>query len=423
MQIDSFDLWWRFAVALLIGALIGLEREYVQQRREGQEFGGIRTFTLLALVGGVGAHLTDQFGPLAFAVPYAGVILALAVSNLGPALKGREEGITTEVAALLMPLLGGLIVRGQVELGAALGVLTALALALKPILHGMARAMERVDLRATLEFAIITAVILPLVPNQGFGPNGVLNPFQIWLMVVLVSGLSFLGYVLMKIVGAEQGLGLTALLGGIVSSTATTMSFAGRSKANVNLSNILALGILLSSSVMFPRMLIEVGIVNPNLLPMVAPPIVAMFVVGMVIVFYFWRRQEEQGSGSPSEIDLGNPLRLRTAISFAVIFAIVLLLVKFASDYFGSAGVIVASVIAGITDVDSITLSVANLAAQGDLENHLAAVAIVLAGLTNTTTKVVMAGILGSVELRRRLLLPFGIVLATGLVSGALLLL
>lgn len=423
MQAESFDLWWRFAVALLIGALIGLEREYEQQRRDWQEFGGIRTFMLLALVGGVGAYLAEEFGPLAFAVPYGGVVIALAVSNLAPALKGHEGGITTEVAALLMPLLGGLIVRGHVELGAALGVLTALALALKPILHGMARAMERVDLRATLEFALITAVILPLVPNQGFGPDGVLNPFQIWLMVVLVSGLSFLGYVLMKIAGAERGLGLTALLGGMVSSTATTMSLAGRSKANAHLSNMLTLGILLSSSVMFPRMLVEVGIVNPELLGKVALPLVAMFVAGLLTVVYFWRRREDGDGRPPSEVELGNPLRLQTAFSFGLIFAVVLVLVKLAGDFFGNVGVLAASAIAAVTGVDSVTLSVANLAAQGDLETELAALAIVVAGLTNTLAKVVIAGILGSDVIRRPLIIAFAIILITGLVSGALVLL
>lgn len=419
MEVSSYALWIRFAVALLIGALIGLEREFVQQRREGQEFGGIRTFPLLALLGGVGAYLSDQFGPLAFVISYLGALTVLAISLLAPVLKGREMGITTEVAGLLMPLLGGVIVSGQVELGAALGAVMALVLALKPNLHSLARRMDWVDLRAALEFAIITAVILPLVPNRGFGPGGVLNPFQIWLMVVLVSGLSFTGYVLIKLMGAKQGLGLTALLGGIVSSTATTMSFAGRRGSSAIM---LAFGILLASSVMVPRMLIEVGIVNPGLLSEVAPPLLMMLLADLVLVIYFWRWKVSSLTDEGSQVDLSNPLRLRTAFAFAVMFAIVLVIIKLAGDAYGSAGVLGTSVLAGITGVDSITLSAANLANSGVLSENLAARAIVLAGVTNTVAKAAMGSVLGSPALRRPLLITLGIVAAVGLISGAALL-
>lgn len=419
MQVSSYALWMRFAVALLIGALIGLEREFVQQRREGQEFGGIRTFPLLALLGGVGAYLSEQFGPLAFVVSYLGALTILAISILAPVLKGREMGITTEVAGLLMPLLGGVIVSGQVELGAALGVVMALVLALKPSLHSLARTMDWVDLRAALEFAIITAVILPLVPNQGFGPGGVLNPFQIWLMVVLVSGLSFTGYVSMKALGTKLGLGLTALLGGIVSSTATTMSFAGRRDSSASM---LTFGILLASSVMVPRMLIEVAIINPGLLGAVATPLLIMFVVDMLIVFYLWRWKISPLTDETSRIELGNPLKLRTAFTFAAMFALVLVIVKLAGDAFGSAGVLGTSVLAGVTGVDSITLSAANLANYGTLSNSLAARAIVLAGVTNTIAKAAMGSLLGSSGLRRQLLIALGIVAAAGFISGAALL-
>jgi uncharacterized membrane protein (DUF4010 family) len=137
-------------------------------------------------------------------------------------MRGVEEGITTEVTALLVPLFGAMMIWNQPAVAAALGVITALILALKPRLHGAARRMSTEDLRATLEFSIITAVVLPLLPNEGFGPYGVLNPFQIWLLVVFISGIGFLAYVLMKFLGPERGVGITGLLGGLVSSTATT---------------------------------------------------------------------------------------------------------------------------------------------------------------------------------------------------------
>jgi uncharacterized membrane protein (DUF4010 family) len=212
-QLLNLEPWWRFAAALLIGALIGLEREFVQQRSGEQEFGGIRTFALMALLGAVAAFLTDQYGPLIFVVVYLGLILLLWASLLASSMRGVEEGITTEVTALLVPLFGAMMIWNQPAVAAALGVITALILALKPRLHGAARRMSAEDLRATLEFSIITAVVLPLLPNEGFGPYGVLNPFQIWLLVVFISGIGFLGYVLMKYLGPERGIGITGILG------------------------------------------------------------------------------------------------------------------------------------------------------------------------------------------------------------------
>jgi uncharacterized membrane protein (DUF4010 family) len=419
--LDAFEPWWRFAAAILIGALIGLEREFVQQRSGEQEFGGIRTFALMALLGAIAAHFTQRFGLLLFMGAYVGLILLLWASNIGPAMRGEEEGITTEIAALMTPLLGAMVIWDAPELAAALGVVTALILALKPGLHDLARRMSAEDLRATLEFAIITAVILPLLPNEGYGPYSLLNPFLIWLLVVFVSGIGFVGYVLMKVLGAEEGIGLTGLLGGLVSSTATTLSFAGRSKSSLGLSDALAQGILLASSVMFPRVLVEVAVVNRSLLPYVAIPLGAMMLVGALIVGLYWLQHRAQHHGEhPSKVRLGNPLRLRTAIGFGVLFALVLVAVRVANEYLGSAGVYAASVLTGVTDVDSITLSVADLSLNGALEPQVAGVAIVLAALVNTATKGIMAGALGSQELRRTIWRSFGLVLLAGMIVSVL---
>jgi uncharacterized membrane protein (DUF4010 family) len=419
--LNAFEPWWRFAAAVLIGALIGLEREFVQQRSGEREFGGIRTFALTALLGAIAAHFTQRFGLLIFMGAYVGLVLMLWASNLAPALRGEEEGITTEIAALMTPLLGAMVVWDEAELAAALGVVTALILALKPGLHNLARRMSAEDLRATLEFAIITAVILPLLPNQGYGPFQLLNPFLIWLLVVFVSGIGFIGYVLMKVLGAEEGIGLTGLLGGLVSSTATTLSFAGRSKSSLGLTDALAQGILLASSVMFPRVLIEVAVVNRELLPLVSIPLGAMTLVGAVLVGHYWfRHRAQHHEEQPSRVKLGNPLRLRTAIGFGLLFALVLVAVRAANEYLGTAGVYAASVLTGITDVDSITLSVSDLSAKGALEPRVAAFAVVLATLVNTTTKAVTAGVLGSPGLRRIIGRSFGLVLLIGIITSTL---
>ena len=418
-QLLNLEPWWRFAAALLIGALIGLEREFVQQRSGEQEFGGIRTFALMALLGAVAAFLTDQYGPLIFLAVYLGLILLLWASLLASSMRGVEEGITTEVTALLVPLFGAMMIWNQPAVAAALGVITALILALKPRLHGAARRMSAEDLRATLEFSIITAVVLPLLPNEGFGPFGVLNPFQIWLLVVFISGIGFLGYVLMKFLGPERGVGITGLLGGLVSSTATTLSFAGRSKTNAGLSTVLAQGILLASCVMFPRVLIEVAVVNPGLVRQVVVPLAAMLIAGVIAVYILWRRGRAEEKADPGGVELSNPLRLKTAITFGLVFAVVLVVVEAANEYFGSAGVYIASILAGITDVDSITLSVSNLSLKGLLDARVAAIAIILATIMNTIAKAVMAMALGTPRLRHLVLIAFGIVVLTGLISGA----
>ena len=422
-QFVNLEPWWRFAAALLIGALVGLEREYVQQRSGEQEFGGIRTFSLMALLGAVAAYLTQDYGIVIFIAAYLGLILLLWASNLSTAMRGIEEGITSEIAALLVPLFGAMVIWDYAAVAGAVGVITALLLALKPRLHDLARRMSAADLRATLEFALISAVVLPLLPNRGFGPFGVLNPFQIWLLVVFVSGIGFFGYVLMKILGTEQGIGVTGLLGGLVSSTATTLSFAGRSKVNEALSTMLARGILLASSVMFPRVLIEVAVVNSSLLPLVILPIGAMFVTSVLVFFLMWRVTREDEKDEPGKVDLSNPLRLQTAVTFGLAFAIVLVVVRAANENFGSAGVYVASLLTGITDVDSITLSVSELALSGSLEPQVASIAIVIASLVNTTAKAVMALAIGSIALRKTILRAFGIVLIVGLVVAGLTLL
>ena len=415
----NLEPWWRFAAALLIGALIGLEREFVQQRTEERDFAGIRTFSLIALLGAVAGYFSQQFGLLLFIAVYISLALLVWASHLGDIYRGHQEGITTEVVALIVPLLGAMVIWGEVELAAALGVITALLLALKPRLHGLARRMSAEDLRATLEFAIITAVILPLLPNQRLGPFGLLNPFQIWLLVIFVSGIGFLGYVLIKILGAEQGVGLTGVLGGLVSSTATTVSLASRSKGQPGLSPILVRGIILASCVMFPRVLVEVGVIYPPLLRLVSIPVGAMLLVSLVSVLYLWRKRRTDEQEDREEMKVSNPLKLPTAITFALAFSVVLIVIRAANDFFGEAGVYVASALTGLTDVDAITLSASELASNGQLQPQVAAMAVVLATLVNTAAKAAMVWFLGARELRRTVMRAFGLVLLTGIVGSA----
>ncbi len=416
--------WWRFAAALLIGALIGLEREFVQQRSGDADFAGIRTFSLFALLGAVTAYLSQEFGILIFVAGYLGLMLLIWASHLGDLFRGGAEGITTEVVALIAPLLGAMVIWGPAALAGALGVVTALILALKPTLHGLARRMSPADLRATLEFALISAVVLPILPNMRYGPFDVLNPREIWLLVVLVSAISFFGYLLIKRLGPERGLGIVGLLGGLVSSTAVTLSFSSRSKEESRLGPALAIGIGLASTVLFPRVIVEVIAVNIELLPLVVVPIGSMLLAGLLGAGISWRRQRERGSSGDPGVLLRNPLNLSSAIGFALLFAVVLLAVRAAEEFFGDAGVYLASALAGLADVDAITLSASDLSARGELAPQVAASSILLAVLVNTASKAALALALGGPEMRRPILRVFSLILlvgiASGLISGAL---
>jgi uncharacterized membrane protein (DUF4010 family) len=418
LNLSDFEPWWRFGVALLIGALLGLEREFVQQKEAAPDFAGIRTFSLIALLGSLAAFLLADFGPFPIALSLAGLILLTTVSYLGSLLRsGREKGITTEVAALLTFLFGVLVIGDRESVAIALAVVTALLLASKGRLHGIIRRMSSEDIHVTLEFALVAAVILPLLPDRTIDPLGVLNPFQVWLMVVFVSGIGFSGYVLMKVLGPSRGINLMGVLGGLASSTATTISFSTASRRNPSLSSHYARAVILASSVMLPRVLLLVLATYPPLLPMVGPPVVAMLVSGLLIVFLLQRRSSATEATVERSFEVAHPLKLWTAIKFGLAFAVALVVVEFAQAYLGSPGVYLASVLAGSTDVDAITLSVARLAGNAQLGLRVAGIAVIIAALANTLAKGAIAYFSGSQELRRTVVRAFSVVFAVGVVS------
>lgn len=414
----NLEPWWRFGAAILIGALIGIEREFVAQHAEQRSFAGIRTFSFISLFGALAAFLAAAHGFALFLVAYGGYILLVAGTRVASVFRGQTEGMTTEVVAIMTPMLGALVVWGHADIAAALSVITALLLSLKPPLHEIARRMNLEDLRATLQFGLIAVVVLPLLPNRPMGPFGVLNPFQIWLLVVFVSGISFLGYILMKMLGPERGTGLAGLFGGLVSSTATTVSFAGRSKSDPTLSAVSALAIVLASAAMFPRVIAEVLVVNPSLMLRLVWPLVGMLLAGVAITLILWRKRPSEDSAESEHIQLANPLRFSSAITFAVLFIIVLIVVKAASETFGQTGVFLAAGLSGLTGVDSITLSAAGLAARGQLGAGAASTAIVIASLANTAVKAGLAAFLGSGAVRRTIFWALAVMMLVGLVAS-----
>lgn len=415
----NLEPWWRFGAALLIGALIGIEREFVQQRDDASGFAGIRTFAFISLFGALAAFAADLHGFGIFLVAYGGFVVMIAGNRIASVWQGITTGMTTEVVAVLAPLLGALVIWDQATVAAALGVIIALMLAMKPRLHMMARRMSGEDLRATLQFGLISLVILPLLPNQQIPPFNVLNPREVWLLVILVSGISFVGYLLMKIIGPRQGMTFGGLFGGLVSSTATTVSFSSQSRESPNLSVVAGIAVVLASTVMFPRIIVEVLAVYPPLLKVLALPLLLMLATGALAARFFWKRSDQDDTMDLDEaVQVSNPLRFQTALLFAVMFAVVLVVVQYANEAFGSAGLFIASGLSGLTGVDSITLSVSGLASSGQLNVRNASIAILIAAIVNTGFKVGLAQFMGAPRLRSVVWRSFGLMILVGILSG-----
>ncbi len=411
---DQTQLFLRFGTAIAIGFMIGLQREFAQRKKK-LVTAGERTFALLALAGALGAMIADTIGsPFVFVVVVLLLGIFTAVGYFVDAWRGHA-GLTTEVAMMVTILIGALCYWGELALAVAVGIATTVLLSLKVETDRLVRALTREDIFAALQFAVITAIVLPVLPNESFlpPPFDVLNPFKIWLMVVFISGISFVGYVAIKVIGTEQGIGLTGFLGGMVSSTAVTLSFSERSNRQPELAKPFALAIMTAWTVMFTRVLIEVGVLNRPLLGVVWLPLVAAGGIGLLYGLYLFFSQRSADRG---DVKFSNPFDLGSAIKFGLLYGVVLLISRAAQLYFGDTGIIISSILSGAADVDAITLSMAELSNSGSLEMNTAARAIVVATMSNTLVKGGIA-IMGGSKVLRRALLP-GIILIVAVGVG-----
>jgi uncharacterized membrane protein (DUF4010 family) len=388
----------RFGAALGLGVLLGLERE---RTKDETGFAGVRTIGLISLLGGLAAWLEQVlFLPWLSLAVFAAVAALVTVSYAVTSRLGGV-GITTEITALLAFLLGYLCLSGHVPLAAGLAVAVAAILALKQWLHRLAGRIQPTDVEATLQFAIVTLIILPLVPNENFGPPplDVLNPWKIWLMVVLISGINFASYILVKIVGPEHGIGATGLLGGLVSSTAVTLGFAQRSRVQPEQSTALAAGILLAWTVMFVRVVVMVAVVSRAVAVKLA---VVMGGLAVACLAMSWALRRRAATADTATVKAGeNPFELRQAIQFGLLFGAVTFVAKAAQVYIGEAGLYLAGAIAGLTDVDAIALSMANLGASNPESVGPAAATIAIAAGANTLVKAGITAFMGAAPLRR----------------------
>lgn len=379
----TLELLLNLATALGVGLLIGTERSWSGRDNAGQELAGIRTFGLAGLFGGLAALSASHFGAAAWIAMF--VVLAL-LTIAGYVIESRayaDHGMTTEVALLLTFLLGSLAVAETRLLAASVAVVVALLLSLKARLHGALRKLSEAELSGALKLLFISVVLLPALPNEGYGPWQAFNPYTTWWMVVLIAGIGFAAYVAIRLLGTRHGLMVTALLGGIVSSTAMTITLARLNTEKLR--PALAAGLLATSALMFPRVLLEVGLINRALLPsLLAPMVTAGLIYSAGALFYYLRAGQQPQSGA--EPPLKNPFELGPALRFAGLLVIILFLVEGAQRFLGDTGIYLVALLSGLTDVDAITLSLSN-SARTDLSEMVAVRGIFLAALSNSLVK------------------------------------
>ena len=409
---DEATLFLRFGIALLVGILVGIQREYSFKDPE-TEHPGIRTFALMGLVGCASALSSDLVhSPWPFVSVIVVVGAFFTVTYYIGSLKA-QSGLTTPISALITVLSGALIFWGKIKLGIALGVVTTVMLSLKFETRQFVRQLTREDLFATLKFAVITAIILPILPNSQLGPPpfDVFNPFVIWLLVVFISGISFIGYILIKTLGTQKGMGLTGILGGIASSTAVTLSLTQRSRHEDALSRPFALAIFIAWTIMFARLFVIVLVLNVKLAAMLWRPMLVPIAVGLAYALFLFilHRSEEK-----AEMRVTNPFELWPAITFGVIFTLILFIAKAAQIYLGESGIYLTSFLSGLADVDAITLSLTQLSdGKNGIQPATAAKAIVFATAANTFLKGVLVLGIGSAPLRK-IVLPGFLLLVCG---------
>ena len=413
LQGNGIEALPQFLTSLAIGLLIGLERE-----RNPSAKAGLRTFALVSLFGTLVALLADKgHAPwliVAGLLAVAGMIIAAYINT---PTENNDPGTTTVTALLISFALGVLVWFGYSKLAVMLAITTTVLLYFKPELQGMSQRLTRRDLVSILQFSVLSFVILPILPDQNYGPYEAFNPYQAWMMVVLISGLSLAGYVALRVTGRRYGAPLLGFLGGLVSSTATTLVYAKHSKLNDGMLRLSAVVILIASQVVLVRLLVVSGIISPAILKQLAPVMGLGLLFGLVATLFNWKRLKNAGELPMPETS--NPTEIHSALTFGLLFVVVLFFSAWLSDIAGSSGLYIVSIISGLTDVDAITLSSLRLFHLEKLSSEQAVISISLAFLSNMLFKFGLAASIGGLALARHLAVGF-LAITAGVALGLL---
>ena len=395
------------AIAAGLGLLVGLQKE-----RAESPLAGLRTFALVSLAGAIAAVVGESTTPWVIVGGLLSIAALMVAGNIVLTHAGGDDpGQTTEVAVVVMYLIGVMVVAGSREVAIVLGASTAMLLHLREELHTWVDRLSDRDVRAIMQFVVISLVVLPILPDQTYGPYGVINPRQVWWMVVLIVGLNLAGYAAFRLFGARAGTALAGVLGGVISSTATTISYARQTKTDEDRDSVAVLVVWIASGVVFVRVMLEIGAVAPDFLPTAAGPLSVMLAVFLGLAAVRWRTGAQPGE---SPLEPGNPSELKPAILFGVLYAVVLLVLAAAEDLLGDTGLYAAAFLSGLTDVDAITLSTSRLVATEGLDPSTGWRIILVGALSNLVFKLGMAATLGSRRFARRL----GALVAVALVVG-----
>ncbi len=438
MDLSISSLYIGLALSILLGAVIGAQREMKLQQKHKLDFAGFRTYTLISLLGFLLGFLGfGKFNQIFLViVGVLGIFAFALVAYKQVSIRGEDVSIISEVSAVLTFIIGVIVSVQEYYLAIIITFILTFILSIGNELHSFAKKITTNEVFASLKFALISIIVLPILPNKdyslydmniirdilfNFGVSyefmqkmNVFNPFEIWLMVVFVSGIAFVGYILMRTIGANKGSIITGFLGGLMSSTALTSSFSIESKRNHYLIYPLAVGVIIASSTMFFRILFEVFILNKNLLMDLIIPMSIMGVVGLGLAFYVFKFKNIDIKKS---VEIKTPFALKPAFEFALFYILIVFLASAMLEIFGDSGVLIVAFLSGIADVDAITISLSTLSLQGELENNLAVLGIVIAAFSNTLVKAGIAYSVGAKKFAKIIFMVFGGIILSGILG------
>lgn len=390
----------RLIIALILGLIIGMERGW-SKRKYPEESGsdGLRNFGLIGLLGGIAALLAQQWSVTILAIIFLGLAILVSTAYVLTAKKSNDYGTTTELAVLITFILGALVMKGLSLEAIAIAVIVTWLLKLKPEIQKMLIWLKKEELIATLQVLLLALVTLPLLPNQDIGPWQAINPRSIGLLVLLIVGISYVGYFINRLWQNKAGILLIGLLGGLASSTATTISISRMAKQGKGEKKLLATAIALATGTMCPRLLLEIVVVNSQLAFKLAIPLIVLGLTPVIIALILIRRGMKSQT-EDAHIKLSNPVEIGMALQYALILVILSVLIKFGEEFFGSTGVYLISALSGLADVDAASISLAR-AVNNNMPIQVAQISIFIAVAMNTLVKVILTRFIGGKELAR----------------------